>query len=270
MSKKLFPLLLVPVLLTSCGQKSISLKEAKEIVSHYSTETVYPYYKVIGSLDFNGEILRVDATFDQTPDTTKFVPYARYNEGFFNENADPRNSDFDIVIYAMASRSYWLRAPLRINSDNFFAYAKDKMSGEYTDSENNTCAHYILEHLITSYAGQAAHANPSSMHMYMQALDDGGIVFGGNNVHTTVTIDNYPYYPDYEHIPELGGWKDYDPLPCYLSKVNAKVNIRFVYDKDGWLIRESMSSVGYNKDVASKTQVSLEAKYVYEFGPDHP
>ena len=270
MSKKLLPLLLVPLLLTSCGQKSISLKQAKEIVSHYSTETLYPYYKVIGALDFNGEVMEVDATFKNNPETDRFVPYARYNDGFFNENADPRSSDFDIVIYAMASRSYWLRAPLRINSDNFFAYSKDKMTGEYTKAENNTCAHYILEHLVTSYAGQAANANPSSKSMYIEKLSDGGIAFGGKEVHTFVTIDNYPYYPDYDNIPELGGWKDYDPLPCYLNKVNAKVNIRFVYNADGWLVRETMSSIGYNPNIASKTQISLDAKYVWDFGPENP
>lgn len=270
MSKKLFPLLIVPILLTSCGRSGLTLKQAKEVVSNYSTETLYPYYKVIGSLDFNGEILHVDATFDQTPENNKFVPYARYNEGFFNKYADSKSSDFDIIIYAMASRSYWLRAPLRINSDNFFAYAKDKITEEYTTSENNTCAHYILEHLVTSYAGQPAHANPSSKYMVMEKLSNGGIAFVGKEVHTYVTIDNYPYYPDYNNIPELGEWKERNPLPCYLNKVNAKVNIRFEYNADGWLVRESMSSVGYNKNVASATQVSLEALYVYEFGPDNP
>ena len=270
MRSKYLSLLLLPLLLTSCGKDGISLEKAKKIVANYSTETVYPYYKVIGSLDYNGEILHVDATFDQTPSTDKFVPYARYNEGFFNESADPRTTDYDIIIYAMASRSYWLRAPLRINTDNFFAYSKNKLTGEYTDSENNTCAHYILEHLITSYAGQAAHANPSNKSMYIESLKDGGIAFGGEEVHTSVTIDNYPYYPDYNNIPELGTWKDYNPLPCYLNKVNAKVNIRFVYNSDGWLVKESMTSLGYNASSSSRSQVSLEAVYSYDFGPLNP
>lgn len=270
MNKKLFPLLLVPVLLTSCGRQTLSVAKAKEIVAQYSTDTVYPYYKVIGALDFNGEVTTVDATFDKEPVSGKFVPYARYNEGFFNKYADSKSSDFDIIIYAMASRSYWLRAPLRINSDNFFAYAKDKSTGEYTTSENNSCAHYILEHLVTSYAGQAAHANPSSKYMYIEPLSDGGIAFGGDAVHTYITIDNYPYYPDYENIPELAPWKERNPLPCYLNQLNAKVNIRFEYNADGWLVKESMSTVGYNRNLASKTQASLEAIYVYDFGPEEP
>ena len=270
MAKKFLPFLLIPLLLTSCGEDSLSLAKAKEIVSKYSTDTVYPYYKVIGKLDFNGEIVNVDATFDQEPSMEKVVPYARYNEGFFNENIDPRSSDFDIIIYALASRSYWLRAPLRINNDNFFAYSKNKLTGEYTDYENNTCAHYIIEHLVTSYAGGAANANPSSKHMYIEALSDGGIAFGGKEVHTTVTIDNYPYYPDYNTLPELGGWKDYNPLPCYMNKVNAKVDIRFVYNKDGWLVKESMTSIGYNPNSSSKAQVALEAVYSYDFGPVNP
>lgn len=270
MLKKLTPFLIIPILLTSCGQDSVSLEQAKEAVSHYSTETVYPYYKVIGKLDFNGEITSVDATFDQTPEVDKFVPYARYNEGFFNDTADPRSSDFDIIIYAMASRSYWLRAPLRINSENFFAYSKDKTTGEFTSSENNTCAHYILEHLITSYVGQAANANPSGMHMYMKILPDGGMIFGGESIHTTVKIDNYPYYPDYNAHPELYPWKDYNPLPCYGNSVNFKGDIFFEYNKDGWLIKESMYSKGYDANSSSVAQVGLEAVYSYEFGPTNP
>ncbi len=265
MSKKFVPFLLIPLLLTSCGQASISMAKAQEIVSAYSTDTVYPYYKVIGKLDFNGEITPVDATFDQTPETNKFVPYARYNEGFFNENADPRSEDTDIVIYAMASRSYWLRAPLRINSENFYA-----KSASDPDKENNTCAHYILEHLITSYLGQAANANPSNMHMYMKALPDGGIRFGGQEVHTNVTIDNYPYYPDYNTHPELYPWKAYNPLPCYGNKVDVKANVFFEYNKDGWLVKESLYTVGYNPNLVSKGQVALEAVYSYEFGPENP
>ena len=59
------------------------------------------------------------------------------------------------------------------------------------------------------------------------------------------------------------------PEELYNLGIQA-VNIRFEYNADGWLVKESMSSVGYNKNVASATQVSLEAIYVYEFGPDLP
>ena len=265
MSKKFIPLLLLPLLLTSCGQDSLSLEKTQELVSEYSTEALYPYYKVIGSLDFDGHILRVEELFDKNPEPGTFVPYARYNDGFYNKIADKKKTDTDIVIYAMASRSYWLRAPMRINSENFFAYALDN-NGEPTQDENTSCAHYILEHLITSFVGLNAHANPSSMSMYIHKTKDGGLVFGGSAVHTEITIDNYPFYPDYENIPELGEWDDSIPLPCYKNRVNAKVNIRFVYNKDGWLVRESMSSIGYNSAKPSKAQVSLDAIYSYEFG----
>lgn len=271
MNKKLLPLLLVPVLLTSCGRASLSLEKAEEIVAQYSTDTVYPYYKVIGALDFNGEITLVDATFDKEPQNNKFVPYARYNEGFFNETADQTDEDFDILIYGMASRSYWLRAPLRINSDNFFAYAKDPNTGEYTETENSSCAHYILEHIITSFIGKSLHANPKNQRMYIEELSDGGIAFGGDKVHTSVTIDNYPFYPDFDNIPEIGPWNPIiNPLPCYKNKAEARVNIRFEYNADGWLVKESMTSIGYKESVASRTQVSLEAVYSYEFGPEEP
>ena len=265
-TKRLLPLLLIPLLLTSCERDSLSLKEARKVVSKYSTDTVYPYYKVFGKLDFNGDIIVVDGVeFWKEPSTDKFVPYARYNEGFFNSVLDPRTSDFDILVYGMASRSYWLRAPLRINSDNFFAYGKDKYTGEYTKEENNTCAHYLLEHIITSFAGEKT--DPGKK-MYIEKLGNGGIAFGGDAVHTVVKIDNYPCYPDYDSMPELGTWSSKNPLPCYWNLVNGKVNIRFEYNKDGWLVSESMSTVGYDPKPASRYQVALKAKYVYDFGPN--
>ena len=65
---------------------------------------------------------------------------------------------------------------------------------------------------------------------------------------------------------KYGEWDPDDPLPLYYKNtVNAKVNIRFEYNKDGWLVKESMTSVDYNFNVASTSQVSLEAVYSYQF-----
>ena len=176
MKKRLLPLFVVALTLSSCGSSGLTVEQAKEIVANYSTDSLYPYYKVIGNLDFNNEIMEVEATFDKEPNPTMFVPYARYNDGFFNATADYKSEDNDILIYGMASRSYWLRAPMRINAKNFYAMEKNE-EGQDTDAENSSCAHYILEHLITSYiSDSAAAANPAGKHMVIEKLADGGIV----------------------------------------------------------------------------------------------
>ena len=78
-------------------------------------------------------------------------------------------------------------------------------------------------------------------------------------------IDNFPYYPDPEEHPEIGLWDPEYPIPCYKNRVNAKVNIRFEYDADGWLRKEELSTIDYDYNVNSSSQVALKAVYGYKF-----
>ena len=260
MKKKFLSLLLLPLVLTSCGSKGLSFAEIKQKVDSLSSELKYPYYRVIGTLDFNNEVIEVDATFDKTPSNETLVPYARYNEGFKNSKLDKTDN---VVLYGLSSRSYWLRAPLRITKDNFYVVDEN---GE----ENKTCAHYIIEHIITSYQGEKGAINPPSSVMTYELAGDEGFAFVGNNVHTQCNIDNYPYYPDPAAHPELDpdgiGWDEENPLPCFDNRINAKVNVRLEYNKDGWLIKEQLSSIDYNYNVSSASQVALAAVYSYTFG----
>ncbi len=264
MKKQLLLFLVTPLALVSCSSNKVSFDTFNEKVQGIGDTALYPYYKVLGSLDFNGETMKVDADFKEEPKSDTFVPYARYNDGFFNPTADMTLEDDDILIYAMASRSYWLRAPMRLTQDTF--YGKSKV-GE-TEVENRTCANYILTHIITSYMGQTGSTNPSNNNYYYELLSDGGFAIGGDKVHTRVTLDNYPCYPDekfFDPDGEYGEWDDGDPLPCYKNIINAKVNIRFEYNKDGWLVKEEMTSVGYDFKQSSTAQVSLIAVYSYRF-----
>lgn len=262
MNKKLSLLLLFPLLITACSGDRLSFDEMKQKVDAVEYEALYPYYHVIGALDFNGETMEVNEIFDQEPSTTSFVERARYNEGFYCPDASVAEKGYskeDVVIYAMASHSYWLRAPLRIDQSNFYAVNE---LGE----ENMTCAHYTLSHIITSFMDEPGSTNPSSCYVYYEVDEEGNLIFGGKEVHTEFFIDNYPYYPDYKRHPELGGeWDENDPLPCYKNKVNAKVNVKFVYNKDGWLIHESLQTIGYDYNNPTVSQVALEAVYGYMF-----
>ena len=233
MKKKLLSLLLFPLVLTSCGSNGVSFAKLKDQVDTLDSSPLYPYYRVIGTLDFNNETLEVDETFDQTPAADTFVPFARYNEGFYVEALDKTRED--AVIFGMSSRSYWLRAPLRITKDNFYV--------EHEDLEDVTCAHYIISHIITSFMDESGAINPPGSRVIYELHDDGSFSFVGNKVHTEFKIDNYPYYPDFNAHPELEGWDEDNPLPCYGNKVNAKVNVRLDYNKDGWLTKESLYSI---------------------------
>ena len=259
-NKKLIFLLTLPFTLMSCG-KTATFDDVKARVNEISSAPLFPYYRVVGHLDFNNEVMDIDVTFDKTPDPNKFVPYARYNEGFYcpsASTAEYANGKDKTVIYAMSSRSYWLRAPLRINKDNF--YVEDDKG-----KENTTCGHYILEHIITSYVDESGAINPSSNKMQYELLSDGGFAFIGKASHTTFRIDNYPYYPDVATHPELEEWDEEFPLPCYANQVNAKVNVRFEYNKDGWLVKEVLKTTDYNYKTATASQVALESVYSYQF-----
>ncbi len=268
MNKKFALFLLFPLIVTSCNNNHTTFNAVKDKVDSIPYSAQFPYYRVIGSLDFNGELLNVDSTFKETPSTTKFVPYARYNEGFYcpdsssnEKSVAEKYSENDVKVFMMGSRSYWLRAPMRINADNFYSTLTKGTEQEV----NKTCAHYILEHLITSYIDEGGSTNPSNNKMYYEITND-RIIFGGDKVHTDVRIDNYPYYPDPAEHPELEEWDgELNPLPCYKSEINVKCNIRFEYDFDGWLRLETLSSIGYDYKSSTRSQVSLVAEYKYQF-----
>ena len=256
MKKKFLSLLLLPLVLTSCGSKGVSFAALKAKIDTLDSAPLYPYYRVIGTLDFNNELLEVDATFDKTPSVEKMVPYARYNAGFYNATLDQSE---DVAIYGLASRSYWLRAPLRITKDNF--YVLDDENKEDVADANN-----IISHIITSYMNESGAINPPSNKIVYELHEDGSFAFVGEKVHTEFKLDNYPYYPDPAEHPELGDeWDEDNPLPCYNNKVNAKVNVRFEYNKDGWLTKESLSSIEYNYSNSTASQIALVAVYNYKF-----
>ena len=344
MRKKAFVFALLPFVLAGCSNASSSFLEVKSLLDNISSEALYPYYRVNGMIDFNNEVMEIDALFSKDPSPDTFVPYARYNEGFYNRSLDNSEDDpSNIIIYGLSSKSYFLRAPLRLTKDNFYAtIAVERGVGNYDgvdievnyesgsigsigetitgakiekidentlsltylegeesraislvrngalenektfydgtweggghtlilkqgERENRTCGHYLISHLITSYMDLTGSANPSKNQMRYEVHEDGSFAFTGEKVHTNVRLDNYPYYPDFSAHPELGEWDEDDPLPCYKNSVNAKVNIRFEYDKDGWLIKEEMTSLGYSYQTATDAQISLKAAYTYKF-----
>ncbi len=259
-NKKILSLLTLPLLLASCA-KNASFEQIKEKIDNISSNALYPYYRVAGFLDFNNEVLEIDSVFDKTPSPDSFVPYARYNDGFYCPDASTAEKALgkeNTVIYGMSSRSYFLRAPLRLHKNNFYVVGED-------GKENMTCGHYIIEHIITSYAGADGAINPSSNKMKFELLNDGGFAFVGEASHTTFRVDNYPYYPDVATHPEIGEWASDIPLPCFENQINAKVNVRFEYNKDGWLTREFLKTTDYSYSKATASQISLETVYSYRF-----
>lgn len=259
MNKKLSLLLVLPLLVTSCANHA-GFNAVKEKTDAIEVSTEHPYYRVVGSIDYNNEFKQIDEVFDQMPKPNEFVPYARYNEGFYNEAAqmlydESMLDDESIVIYMMASRSYWLRAPMKIDKTNFQVLKGEK--------QNSTCAAANLVKLIATWYGTVN--NPSSKNPYYDILPDGGFAIGGESIHTKFKIDNFPIYPDPEaHPEEVLPWDEFDPLPLYLTEAEGKVNIRFEYDKNGWLKREFCETVGYNFNQSTAGQFAFESRYFYQ------
>ena len=279
MKKNALLLLIVPFLATSCTSSGVSYEKFKANIDTIEATEEHPYYRVQGVLDFNNGILDVDVNFDQNPAGDTWVPYARYNEGFYCEYAgdSAAKDERNVTIFGMASRSYWLRAPLRLHKDNFFTYDTTydaQGNPTVTTNENRTCGYFNLRRLITYWMNEPGAAQPSANKIYYEVHDDGSFAIGGNAVHTYLTIDNYPYYPDpelhpeiFDHDKETGEWiwEENDPRPMYKSVVDAKINIRFEYNKDGWLVREFAKSLDYDFNKASANQFYLESVYTYQF-----
>ncbi len=258
MKHKLALLLLVPLTALSCSTNKVNFQTIKKTVDNIEVSSEHPYYRVIGTLDFANSITEVNALFDQMPNGTSFVPYSRYNTGFYNKYVDYLSEE-DTVLLSMGSRSYWLRAPLKLDKANFYVLDEKNV-------ENSTDANYILNHIILAFMDGVGSANPSTSKVYYEKLSNGGFAIGGDKVHSKVTIDNYPCYPEDGSI--FGEWKERNPLPAYKNVADGKFNIRFEYDKNGWLKRESLYSINYDYNASTSKQVGLESRYYYQTGTE--
>ena len=272
MKKKALLLAIVPLLLTSCHSHEVSFASLLAHVNKIENDNLHPYYRVNGNIDMNARVTTIndkDGLFDQMPNGETYVENARYNEGFYCPKAERMSMDGistykeeDIVIFGMSSRSYWLRMPLRLHKDNFYVERAD-------GTLNRSCGYANLKYLIAAWADSQGSVNPSGNLPYYEILPDGGFVIGGDSVRTKVYIDNYPYYMSYTRHPQLGEWDPDDPLPCYSYNgngfIDGRFDIRFEYDKDGWLKSEYLATTDYDYTKVSDTQLALRSVYTYKF-----
>lgn len=276
MNKKIALTLLVPLLLTSCRTNTVSLDAIIKHIDKIENTGEHPYYVVAGSIDIGGRITEItEGVFDKMPNGSTYVANARYNEGFYNARAERTMmhgvdyyDESEIVIYGMASRSYWTRMPLRLHKDNFYVTRIDEDTGE--EELNLSCGFANLHTLIVAWDGAYGTINAPGNKDYYQILPDGGFVFGGDNIRTKIYIDNYPFYMNYETHPELGGeWDPNRPLPLYSyagdGYIDGRFYISFEYDKDGWLRREYIATSDYDVRKTTQGQMCLEAVYNYKF-----
>lgn len=284
MKKRLLLSLLIPLTLTSCaGKNDVSFETLFSRVMQIQNQHLHPLYKVVGSIDIAGKILTIsekDGGFYNMPNGVSYVANARYNDGFANAAADSMMmkgatdySEDEILIFGMASRSYWLRMPMYINRDNFYALRAD-------GTLNESCAFANLQNLIVAWHDSKGSINASNNKPYFELLDNGGFVIGGRSVRTQVCIDNYPYYMNYDEHPELDidyvkgrhetpEWDPTFPLPCYSFNgegyIDGRFDIRFEYSPLGWLVSESLQTADYDYNKISEGQLALFSSYSYKF-----
>lgn len=262
--KHLFPLLIVPMALASCGKDALSVEQMQDYLANISTEEVYPYYRVVGAIDYNNMYLNIDSEFTNDFREGEFVPYSRYNPGTYDPSYDPYDEKF-IMNFANASKSYWARMPLRITKDNFYGLYNDG----HNDVINSTCSYYQIHHYMKPWSDSFVKNADSGGEMVMEVNKDkdGNVesfVFYGVNLHSKINIDNYPMYPntdDLEHFP----YGVLSPDEMYRNEIDASFNFKFEYNKDGWLAREFIMSTNYNDKESTEIQFYCEAKYTYSF-----
>ena len=262
--KHLFPLLIIPMALASCGSKGLSVEQMQDYLDNISSEEVYPYYRVVGAIDYNNKYITVDNEFTRDFREGEFVPYSRYYPGSYDPEFDEYEEDL-CMNFANASKSYWSRMPLRITKDSFYGIYNDG----HKDVINSTCTYYKLLHYMKTWYDSPVKNADSGGEMVMEVAKDKegnvtGFNFSGVNLHSKITIDNYPMYPntdDLVHFPN--GVLSSEEM--YRNEIDATFNFRFEYDKNGWLTREYIASANYNDKSSNEVQFYCEAIYSYLF-----
>lgn len=262
--KQLIPLLIVPMALASCGKNGLSVEEMQDYLDKIPVEAVYPYYRVVGAIDYNNKYIEIDQEFTNDFREGQFIPYTRYNAGCYDPEFDLYDEELTMN-FANGSKSYWSRLPLRITKDNFY--------GEYNDGHNNvinpTSSYYQILHFMKSWVDSDVKNADDGREMVMEVTKDedgevSGFVFKGLAIHSKITIDNYPFYPntdDSTHFPY--GVLSSDIM--YNNVIDATFNFKFEFDAEGWLKREYIASTNYNENDSHETQFYCEAIYSYLF-----
>jgi len=267
MKKRLFSLLLVTLMASGCGNSAgLSVEQMKEHIKDISVEDLYPYYKVRGAIDYNDTYYEVDADFVNQYKTGELVPYTRYHPGTYDPLFDAQDvPEEEIKTYANGSKAYWSHVPMRINTTNFY-YELTSDTG--VKSLNLTCAYSYILHYIKSWIDANSKNANTPGDMIMSTLDGGGFAFSGSSIHSKITIDNFPEYPDNINNPRF---KELEysidgPYPMFKNTIDGVFNFRFEYNKDGWLTREFIKTIDYDPKVSTTTHFYCEAVYTYEFG----
>ena len=264
--KRYLPLLLIPMALASCA-KPLSVEQLKEYIDTIQIhEDEYPYYRVVGAIDFNNTYIEVDSEFTEDFREGQFIPYSRYNPGSFDPDYDTDYDEKDTMSFANASKSYWARMPMRITGKSFYGEA---INPKGVKEINSTCDYYKLHSYMKPWAeSQVKNADSiGKMKMEFIKADNGeinGFVFYATDLHSLIHIDNYPEYPDINtstHFPF--GIEGYETM--YQNQIEARFNFRFEYNKDSWLTREYIATTNYNPSKSHDTQFYCEALYTYSF-----
>lgn len=218
MKLKKLPLLLVPFMLTSCGAvPSLSIEAARQIISNFANAT-YNEYFIEAELNIAG----IPASDNS---------YVSYQAETFDDT----------------SRSYYLGAPMRLTSDNF--YIEITKTNPNTGVElpkeldKNNCVYGIIHSILIFASG-------SLSTITLEDNNQGGLIFSTYNSDTFLTIN---------HVNE------FDPTIPSIGNFAGRINGQFEYNNEGYLIREEVWSIHYDEAKVNKDPSMLHIYSTYQY-----
>lgn len=235
MKLRKLPLLLISTILMSCGGvESLTIAEGRAVVDGFTSATYANY-----TIDAHIYIAALPVSTNSVSGLTKTLTLDAGNTDTLAANIENE----------LVSSSYYLRAPLQLTSTNYYVEKGNpaELSYDAANADKANCVYGIIHSLLI-------YASGSTSSLYMRETEEGGLIFFATNSDTFLTILNV-------NNIDFG---DGNPL-VYTGNFAGRINGEFEYNKEGYLVRETVWSINYKaeKVATDPTMLFLESTYTY-------
>lgn len=231
-------LLLIPALLMSCGSgvKSLSLDEARIIINNFkhNGSPTYTHYSIDAEIQIAAFPIE-DNSYQSDPANLEQLSITADNNDNLSNN----------ITNGLISSSYYLGAPLKLDIKNFFKEKGQETTGNNINNVDKSNCVYGIVHSILIFA------SGSTSSLAMEETETGGIIFSVTNSDTFLTIANVNSFPALDIY--------------YTGNFAGRINGQFEYNNQGYLVREEVSSIHYDKSKAATdgSMMHLISEYSY-------